>query len=121
MSPEQGNTQSTDRPSNTAHKAWPAMRGGWSGWAPWSRDVQAYIDVKECSDARCLNVEVNVGYQGIDDGSVLSQSAGVGDDLRTAWKTKLEGEGKSSSGTSLRDTIFGSGKDVLSSGRDSGV
>lgn len=108
MSLEQNNTQSTDSPSNKSHKAWPAMRGGWSGWAPWSREVQEYIDIKECSDARCLNVEVNVGYQGLADGSVLSQSAGVGDELRAAWKSKLEGEGKISSGKSLRDTIFGS-------------
>jgi len=84
------------------------MRGGWSGWAPWSREVQEYIDIKECSDARCLNVEVNVGYQGMDEGSVLSQSAGVSDELRAAWKAKLEGEGKVSSGKSLRDTLLGS-------------
>lgn len=88
-------------------RSWPAMRGGWSGWTPWSREVQAQIDIKECSDARCLNVEVNVGYQGLADDSVLSQSAAVGNDLRTAWRTKLEGEGKFSSGRSLRETVFG--------------
>ncbi|MGH3931217.1 MAG: hypothetical protein ACRDTF_14715 [Pseudonocardiaceae bacterium] len=70
--------------------------------------MQAYIDVKECSDARCLNVEVNVGYQGLVDGSVLSQSASVSSDLRAAWKAKLEGEGKVSSGKSLGDTLLGS-------------
>lgn len=105
--PVQDNGQSPDSPSGTFKKAWPAMRGGWSGWSAWSREAQAKIDDKECTDARCLNVEVNVGYQGLADGSVLSQSAGVSDDLRAAWKTKLEGEGKFSSGKSLRETVFG--------------
>ncbi|HEU0087917.1 MAG TPA: hypothetical protein VFQ77_09730 [Pseudonocardiaceae bacterium] len=55
-----------------------------------------------------MNVDVNVGYQGLAEGSVLSQAAGVGDDLRAAWRMKLQGEGKlNTPGTSLRETIFG--------------
>jgi hypothetical protein len=84
------------------------MRGDWSGWRPWSEEEQARIDINECTDARCMNVDVNVGYQGLVENRVLSQTAGVGDELRTAWKTKLADEGKTSAGTSLRDTIFGS-------------
>ncbi|MFN2497107.1 MAG: hypothetical protein ABR608_14565 [Pseudonocardiaceae bacterium] len=87
---------------------WQPMRGDWSGWRPWSEEEQARIDIRECTDARCMNVDVNVGYQGLVENSALSQSAGVGDDLRAAWKTKLAGEGKAAAGTSLRDTIFGS-------------
>lgn len=85
------------------------MRGGWSGWTPWSEEEQARIDINECTDARCMNVDVNVGYQGLVDNSVLSQSAGVGDALRNAWKAKLQGEGKANpQSKSLRETIFGS-------------
>ena len=84
------------------------MRGDWGGWRPWSAEEQERIDIRECTDARCMNVDVNVGYQGLVDNTVLSQAAGVGDDLRAAWRTKLAGEGKDSTGKSLRDTIFGS-------------
>jgi hypothetical protein len=35
-------------------------------------------------------------------------SQSVGSNLRTAWKRKLEREGKVSQGTSVRDLIFGS-------------
>ena len=83
------------------------MRGGWSGWRTWTEEEQAQIDIKECTDARCMNVEVNCGYQGLDPDSFLSQSAAVGPDLRAAWKTQLKTEGKSSSGKSLRETLLG--------------
>jgi hypothetical protein len=85
-----------------------AMRGGWGGWQRWTEEDQLKIDSRECTDASCMNVEVNVGFQGIDEGSHLSQSAGVGNDLRNAWKSKLEEEGKSAGATSLRDVVFGS-------------
>jgi len=81
-----------------------AMRGGFGGWTPWSEEEHTDTDIRECTDQHCMNVEVNCGFQGLDPGSPLSQSAGVSDDLRTAWKAKLEGEGKPDSGTrSLRD------------------
>ena len=85
-----------------------AMRGGFSGWTRWSEEEHTETDIRECTDQHCMNVEVNCGFQGLDPGSPLSQSAGVSDDLRAAWKAKLEGEGKSSSRTqSLRDIVFG--------------
>ncbi|MGH4015380.1 MAG: hypothetical protein ACRDSL_15935 [Pseudonocardiaceae bacterium] len=108
MSTEQDNIQSADGTSDKGKQSRQAMRGDWSGWKAWTAEDQANIDIKECTDARCMNVEVNVGYQGLVDNSVLSQSAEVGNDLRAAWKTKLEGEGKlNAEGKSLRDTIFG--------------
>lgn len=56
-----------------------------------------------------MSVTVNVGYQGLDRNSHLSSEAAVSSDLRAAWKAKLEGEGKASSGTkSLKDIVFGS-------------
>lgn len=85
-----------------------AMRGGFGGWTRWSEEEHTETDIRECTDQHCMNVEVNCGFQGLDSGSPLSQSAGVSDDLRAAWRTKLEGEGKSSSGAqSLRDIVFG--------------
>ncbi|MGH3902610.1 MAG: hypothetical protein ACRDTE_00150 [Pseudonocardiaceae bacterium] len=107
MSADQENAQPSHVPPENVEKTVQAMRGGWDGWKPWTAEDQERIDNKECTDARCMNVEVNVGYQGLADDSVLSQSAGVGNDLRAAWKTKLEGEGKFSSGRSLRETVFG--------------
>jgi hypothetical protein len=87
-----------------------SMRGGFGGWTRWSEDEHTRTDIRECTDQHCMNVEVNCGFQGLDPGSPLSQSAGVSDDLRAAWRAKLEGEGKPSSGTqSLRDIVFGPG------------
>ncbi|MGH3867548.1 MAG: hypothetical protein ACRDQ4_15685 [Pseudonocardiaceae bacterium] len=85
-----------------------AMRGGFGGWTSWSEEEHTKTDIRECTDQHCMNVEVNCGFQGLDPHSPLSQSAGVSDDLRAVWRAKLEGEGKSSSGTqSLRDLVFG--------------
>ena len=85
-----------------------AMRGGWSGWTRWSEEEHTKTDIRECTDQHCMNVEVNCGFQGLDPNSPLSQSAGVSNDLRAAWKSKLEGEGKAASGSkSLRDIVFG--------------
>jgi hypothetical protein len=85
-----------------------SMRGGFGGWTRWSEDEHTQTDLRECTDQHCMNVEVNCGFQGLDPGSPLSQSAGVSEDLRAAWRAKLEGEGKPSSGTqSLRDIVFG--------------
>jgi hypothetical protein len=84
------------------------VRGGFGGWTRWNEEEHTATDIRECTDQHCMNVEVNCGFQGLDPSSPLSQSAGVSDDLRNAWRAKLDGEGKSSAGTrSLRDIIFG--------------
>jgi hypothetical protein len=99
------------QPGSTAGDGQPtlaAMSGGFSGWTSWSEDEHTKTDIRECTDQHCMNVEVNCGFQGLDTGSPLSQSAGVSEDLRAAWRAKLAGEGKPSSGTqSLRDIVFG--------------
>ncbi|HEY6425463.1 MAG TPA: hypothetical protein VIY28_19910 [Pseudonocardiaceae bacterium] len=95
-------------PRNSASQGKAAVRGGWSGWTPWSEDEHTKTDIRECTDASCMSVDVNCGFQGLDPGSPLSQAAAVSGDLRAAWKTKLESEGKATSGTkSLRDIVFG--------------
>ena len=85
-----------------------AMSGGFGGWTRWSEDDHTKTDIRECTDQHCMNVEVNCGFQGLDPDSPLSQSASVSDDLRAAWRAKLDGEGKSSTGTrSLKEIVFG--------------
>lgn len=85
-----------------------AMRGGFGGWTRWSEEEHTETDIRECTDQHCMNVEVNCGFQGLNPGSPLSQSAGVSDDLRAAWRAKLASEGKPSSGAqSVRDIVFG--------------
>lgn len=92
------NVQSADRPT----------RGGFGGWTRWTEEEHTKTDIRECTDQHCMNVEVNCGFQGLDPESPLSQSAGVSDGLRSAWKAKLKSEGKPDSGTqTLRDIVFG--------------
>ena len=108
MGHDDGKASPSGSMSDDAKLALGAMRGGFGGWTRWSEEEHTKTDIRECTDQHCMNVEVNCGFQGLDPDSPLSQSAGVGDDLRAAWRAKLAGEGKSSSGTqSLRDLLFG--------------
>ncbi|MGB9281365.1 MAG: hypothetical protein WCB57_14970, partial [Pseudonocardiaceae bacterium] len=99
--------QSDNSPSGD-NSTFGAMSGGFGGWTRWSEEAHTQTDIRECTDQHCMNVEVNCGFQGLDPGSPLSQSAGVSEDLRAAWRAKLHSEGKSSSGgQSLREIVFG--------------
>lgn len=84
----------------------------------WNEEEHTRIDYAECTDARCKNVDVNVGFQGLLDAGYPGETwtpnyespkrgdQSVGDDLRSAWKAQLEREGKGrTAGTSLRDLI----------------
>lgn len=86
----------------------------------WNEEEHSRIDYAECTDARCKNVDANVGFQGMLDfgypGDTWTPNyeapkrgnQPVGDDLRAAWKAQLEREGKhGTGGTSLRDVILG--------------
>jgi hypothetical protein len=87
------------------------VSGGFGGWSRWNEEEHTKTDIRECTDQHCMNVEVNCGFQGLDPDSPLSQSAAVSDDLRAAWRAKLAGEGKPTSGTqSLRDIVFGTAR-----------
>ncbi|HEX2264380.1 MAG TPA: hypothetical protein VHH52_11605 [Pseudonocardiaceae bacterium] len=108
MSQEQEKALHSDITPDEGKPALTAMRGGFGGWSPWSEEEHTKTDIRECTDQHCMNVEVNCGFQGLDPDSPLSQSAGVSDDLRAAWRSKLEGEGKATTGSkSLRDIVFG--------------
>lgn len=86
----------------------------------WDEEEHTRVDYAECTDANCMNVNVNVGYQGLTDVDYTWSPAyerpgrgnqSVGDDVRSAWKTQLEREGKhDTGGSSLRDFIFGSSR-----------
>ena len=108
MNEERENTFQFESMPDDGKPALGAVRGGFGGWTPWSEEEHTKTDIRECTDQHCMNVEVNCGFQGLDPDSPLSQSAGVSDDLRAAWKAKLVGEGKPASGTqSLRDIVLG--------------
>jgi hypothetical protein len=103
----QKTVKSDDTPSGD-ESTYGATSGGFGGWTRWSEEAHTDTDIRECTDQHCMNVEVNCGFQGLDPDSPLSQSAGVSDALRAAWRAKLDDEGKPSSGTkSLRDIVFG--------------
>jgi hypothetical protein len=108
MSQEHEKAPQSDSLPDGGTPALTAMRGGWSGWTRLSEEDHTKTDIRECTDQHCMNVEVNVGFQGLDPTSPLSQSAGVSDELRAAWKSKLDDEGKPTAGSrSLRDIVFG--------------
>lgn len=109
MNEERENTFEFESMPDDGKPALGAVRGGFGGWTPWSEEEHTKTDIRECTDQHCMNVEVNCGFQGLNPDSPLSQSAGVSEDLRAAWRSKLAGEGKATSGSkSLRDIVFGS-------------
>lgn len=84
-------------------------------------EEQTDLDLDECRHGVCRNVEVNIGLQGLIEDTYSPgiwtptfeapprANPSVGDDLRAAWKTKLEREGKlDSNSTSVKHVVFGS-------------
>jgi hypothetical protein len=109
MNQERSTASQSDAVAGQGESMVGAMRGGFDGWTRWSEEQHTQTDIRECTDAHCMNVEVNCGFQGLIPDSPLSQSAAVSDELRAAWRAKLASEGKPTSGTqSLKEIIFGS-------------
>jgi hypothetical protein len=106
MSQEQENPKPTDSPADEGTQALSALRGIWKAQGQTSADLD-----EACGNAKaCKNMEA-VGFQGLADDVEQPTTANpsVGNDLRAAWKTKLEREGKlSSQSGSVRDLVFGS-------------
>jgi hypothetical protein len=107
MGAEHENEKPPNLPDDGA-QALSALRGIWQAQGQTSADLD-----EACGNTKtCKNME-SVGFQGLADENETSgepQSAqSVGNNLRAAWKTKLEREGKlSSQGNSVRDIVFGS-------------
>jgi hypothetical protein len=104
MSQEHENAKSTDNLTSEGHEALSALRGIWKAQGQTTAEVD-----EACGNTKaCKNME-SVGFQGLaEDVGMTASPHSVGSSLRTAWKMKLEREGKRSEGTSVRDLIFGS-------------
>jgi hypothetical protein len=77
----------------------------------WHAKGQTSAELDEAcgNTTSCKNMDA-VGFQGLADGETPSTpNAPVGSNLRAAWRSKLEREGKlNTSGGSVRDLVFGS-------------
>ncbi|MGH3781073.1 MAG: hypothetical protein ACRDRO_10715 [Pseudonocardiaceae bacterium] len=104
MSQEHENAKLTDGDEGAA--ALSALRGIWKAQGQTSADLD-----EACGNTKpCKSMEA-VGFQGlgddVDDQSDQSKQT-VGKNLRSAWKTKLEREGKlNAEAGSVRDLVFG--------------
>jgi len=105
MSQEHENAQATDGDEGT--EALSTLRGIWKAQGQTSADVD-----EACGNTKpCKSMET-VGFGALADeeeeGPDQTKQA-VGHNLRSAWKTKLEREGKlNSEAGSVRDLVFGS-------------
>lgn len=106
MSQEQENSKPTDSLTEEGQQALSALRGVWKAQG----QTSAVLD-EACGNTKtCKNMDA-VGWQGLvdEDEPANKTSPSVGDNLRSAWKTKLEREGKlSTESGSVRDLVFGS-------------
>lgn len=106
MSQEQENAKVTDSLTGDGKEALSALRGIWKAQGQTSADLD-----EACGNNKsCRNME-SVGFQGLAEDVGMPADAdpqSVSGNVRTAWKRKLEREGKLSEGTSVRDLILGS-------------
>ncbi|MGH3765292.1 MAG: hypothetical protein ACRDTX_09105 [Pseudonocardiaceae bacterium] len=102
MSEEQENTESTASLTDDGKEALSALRGIWKA----QNQTSADLDEACGNTTACRSMEA-VGFHGLEDESDKPTQS-VGNNLRAAWKNKLEREGKLSTGTSVRDLVLGS-------------
>lgn len=105
MSQEPENNRQTDGLPDDSEQALSALRGIWSAQKQTSADID-----ESCGNTKaCKNMET-VGFHGLVDENESGDKAQapVGNNLRAAWKTKLEREGKLATGRSVKDLVFGS-------------
>jgi len=108
MSQDQEEPRPTDNLSNDGKEALSTLQGIWSAQNQTSADID-----ESCGNTKACKSMNSVGFQGlIDEAEPDDKGApSVGNSLRSAWKTKLEREGKlgsSGGGGSVRDLVFGS-------------
>lgn len=102
MNQDQDKTRETDSLPEEGQQALSALRGIWSA----QNQTSAAID-ESCGNTKsCKNMD-SVGFHGLVD-EADDPDKKVGNNLRAAWKTKLEREGKMSTGSSVKDLVFGS-------------
>lgn len=107
MSEEQENARPADSLTDESQQALSALRGVWQAQGQTSADLD-----EACGNTKACKSMESVGFQGLADDDIeqpTKASPSVGSNLRGAWKTKLEREGKlSSESGSVRDLVFGS-------------
>ncbi|MGH3881848.1 MAG: hypothetical protein ACRDSG_00140 [Pseudonocardiaceae bacterium] len=107
MSQEQENAKPTDGLTDEGQQALSALRGVWKAQGQTSADLD-----EACGNTKSCKSMDAVGFQGLADDDIeqpTKADPSVGSNLRSAWKTKLEREGKlSSESGSVRDLVFGS-------------
>lgn len=104
MSQDHDNAQQADNVPDEGQQAMEALRTVWNAQGQTSADID-----EACGNTKsCRNME-SVGFHGLADDTPASGDKAIGNNLRTAWKSKLEREGKLAPGTgSVRDLVFGS-------------
>jgi hypothetical protein len=106
MSQDDKNAKPTASLPEEGQQALSTLRGIWSAQGQTSADLD-----EACGNTKaCKNMD-NVGFGGLaeSDNTPAKAQQSVGNNVRAAWKTKLEREGKTSTQTgSVRDLIFGS-------------
>ncbi|MGH3773155.1 MAG: hypothetical protein ACRDRW_17470 [Pseudonocardiaceae bacterium] len=106
MSHEDENAKQTNSLVNEGTQALSALRGIWKAQGQTSADLD-----EACGNTKACRSMDAVGFHGLDDDSETPAKANpsVGNNLRAAWKTKLEREGKlNTEASSVRDLVFGS-------------
>lgn len=106
MSQEHENAQQNDNVADESQQALSALRGIWSAKQQTSADID-----ESCGNTTACKSMDAVGFHGLADEAdpPAKGSPTVGNNLRAAWKTKLEREGKlNADAGSVRDLIFGS-------------
>jgi len=104
MSQENEAPHPTDDLPDDGQQALSALRNVWSA----KEQTSADIDESCGNTTACKNMD-SVGFDGLVDEESSGGGTSVGGNVRSAWKTKLEREGKLSSETgSVRDLVFGS-------------
>lgn len=106
MSQEQENVRPTDDLPSDGAAALSVLRDVWRAREQTSVDVE-----EDCGNTKACKTVASMGFQGLADGgdSPRRGDSPVDNDLRAAWRTKLEREGKlNPDATSIRDLVLGS-------------
>lgn len=106
MTQDDKNAKPTAGLPEEGQQALSALRGIWSAQG----QTSAALD-EACGNTKACKSMDNVGFGGLAESGDTPAKAqqSVGNNVRTAWKTRLEREGKLSTQTgSVRDLIFGS-------------
>jgi hypothetical protein len=105
MNQEHENAKPAISSTDEGGQALSALRGIWKAQGQTSADLD-----EACGNTKSCKSMESVGFHGLVDDMEAPTTANpsVGDNLRAAWKTKLERDGKlGSEVTSVRDLVFG--------------